>query len=220
MKINVPTSWEGVTLRQFQAVTSQLNEAKEKLEKLEGREKEKFNYEVECVLISTLTGQDIDEIMSLSRGSHNHIMNQLGFLSEPISGKVKNKVKVNGKRYYFEQNARKINGGQWVTLMHFLEDEDKIEQNLHNLLACFAYRVKWFRKEYNGKHHEEVANDMLDLPITFVKPLTDFFLSDWLNYVGRMTRYSEYLLRGAKRLMELRLKRSSQNTDGSTPSTT
>lgn len=216
MKINVPTSWEGVTLRQFQAVTSQLKEAKEKLETLEGREKDKFNYEVECVLISTLTGEDIDEIMSLSRGSHNHIMNQLAFLSEPIEGKVKTKTKVNGRRYYFERNARKINGGQWISLMHFLEDEDKIEANLHNLLACFAYRVKWFQATYDGKIHEDVAEDMLDLPVTFVKPLTDFFLSDWLSYVGRMTRFSEYLLRGAKRLMELRLKRSRLNTVGST----
>jgi hypothetical protein len=208
MKINVPTSWEGVTLREFQAVTKQLKEAKERLETLKGRKREQFNYEVECVLISTLTGVDVDDIMNLTRSSHNYIMNQLAFLSEPIEGKVKTRTKVNGKRYYFERNARKINGGQWVSLMHFLEDEDKIEDNLHNLLACFAYRVKWFKKTHNGKNHNEVAEDMLDLPITFVKPLTDFFLSDWLNYVGRTMRFSEYLLRGAKRLMELKQKRS------------
>lgn len=220
MKINVPTSWEGVTLRQFQQVNNQLKEAKERLEKLEGRAKDKFEYEVECVLISTLTGESVDDIMELSRGSHNHIMNQLAFLSTPIEGKVRNKIKVNGHRYYFEKNAKKINGGQWVSMQHFMEQEDKVDENLHNLLACFAYRVKWFRPKYDGKIHEEVANDMLDLPITFVKPLTDFFLSDWLTYAGRMTRCLEYLARGAKRLAALKLKRSSPNTDGSTPLTT
>lgn len=222
MKIEIPNSWQGVTLRKFQEVTALLKEANEKRETLPENKLDQFEFETECVLISTLSGADIDEIMLLHRGAHNRLMNELDFLSEPVQGKLQKRVKVNGNRYYFETNARKITGGQWVSLMHFLEDEDKIDDNLHNLLACFANRLKWYelKGKHNGKIHESVAADMQDLPITVVKPLTDFFLSDWLSYAMNIARFSEYAARGLKRLAEIRLKLSSPNTDGSTQSTT
>lgn len=214
MKITIPNSWDGVTLGEYQAVNKQLKESSERLKNLEGREKATFQHNVECALISTLSGVSIDDIMGLTVDNHNRLMNELGFLSRPIEGKVRTNARVNGKRYYFEKHAKKINGGQWITLMHFLEDEENIEQNLHNLIACFAYRKRWFKKEYKGDNHEEVANDMLSLPITFVKPLTDFFLQDYLNYVGRTMRYSVFLLKGMKRLEELKQKRSLLSTGG------
>jgi len=210
MKIKIPNSWQGVTLREFQEVTKLLNEAREKREELPEKKRDQFDYETECVLISALSGESIDDIMLLSRGQHNHLMNQLDFLSNPVDGTLNTHQAVNGQRYYFQTNADKINGGQWVSLMHFLEDEDKIDENLHNLLACFAQRRKWYQMEgkYDGKIHNEVASDMLDLPITQVKPLTDFFLSDWLSYVKTTTVYLEYAARGLKRLAERKLKHS------------
>ena len=218
MKINVPSSWQGVTLRQFQEVTQILKEAKEKRETLPEKKRDKFDFETECVLISELTGTPVEDILQLHRGAHNRIMNTLGFLSQPVEGGLQKRVRVNGTRYYFETNARKITSGQWVSLMHFLEDEDKIDANLHNLLACFANRLKWYemKGKHNGKIHEGVAADMLDLPITTVKPLTDFFLSDWLNYAMNIARFLEYAGKALKRVAERKLKRSLQNTDGST----
>jgi hypothetical protein len=218
MKIELPNSWQGVTLREFQEVTALLKEAKEKRETLPEKKRDQFDFETECVLISTLSGVSIDDIMQLHRGAHNSLMNQLGFLSSHVDGSLKKRVRVNGNRYYFETNARKITGGQWVSLMHFLEDDEKIDENLHNLLACFANRLEWheFKGKHNGKIHKDVAADMQALPITTVKPLTDFFLSDWLNYAMNIARFSEYAAKGLKRLAELRLKLSSRNTDGST----
>jgi len=214
MKINVPTSWASVTLREYQAITALFKESEEKGK--EAKNKELHDYHTECALISALTGEDMDEILSLHRGAHNSIMNELSFLSEPIVGKVRTRTKVNKQRYYFEKNARKINGGQWVTIMHFLEDDSKIDENLHNLLACFAYRYEWLRAKYNGKIHESIAADMLDLPMTTVKPLTDFFLHDWLKSVKNMAVYLETKGKMLKRQAERQLARSNQDTDGST----
>ena len=215
MKIEVPTSWESVTLKQYQAVNALFKESKAKGDDLQGNAKELHDYNTECALISLLTDTDMDEILALNRSAHNRIMNELVFLKHPIVGKVRTKARINGHRYYFEKNARKINGGQWITLMHFLENEDKIDENLHNLIACFAYRYKWLTAKYDGKLHEQVANDMLDLPVTFVKPLTDFFLSDWLKSVTRILRFSEIAALGLKRKAERMLARSSESTDGS-----
>jgi hypothetical protein len=168
-------------------------------------------------LISLLTDTDMDAILAINRSAHNSIMNALAFLQDPIIGNVRTKMRVNGQRYYFEKDASKINGGQWISLMHFLQDENKIDENLHNLIACFASRYKWLRPKYNGKIHEDVAKDMLDLPITFVKPLTDFFLSSYLKYAMRIVRFSEIAARGLKRKAERMLARSKASTDGSTP---
>lgn len=208
MKIEVPNSWDAITLRKYQAVNALFKEAKQKGDKLDVNEKELHDFNTECALISLLTDVDMDEILSLNRSAHNQIMNVLAFLKDPIIGKVKTKAKVNGTRYYFEKEARKITGGQWITLMHFLQEEDKVDENLHNLLACFAYRYKWLRPKYNGKIHEEVAKDMQELPITFVKPLTDFFLQSYLKYASRTLRFSEIALRAIQRKAVLMSKRS------------
>ena len=208
MKIEVPNSWDAITLRKYQAVNALFKEAKQKGDKLDVNEKELHDFNTECALISLLTDVDMDEILSLNRSAHNQIMNVLAFLKDPIIGKVKTKAKVNGTRYYFEKEARKITGGQWITLMHFLQEEDKVDENLHNLLACFAYRYKWLRPKYNGKIHEEVAKDMQELPITFVKPLTDFFLQSYLKYASRTLRFSEIALRAIQRKAVLISKRS------------
>jgi hypothetical protein len=217
MKIEVPSSWEAITLRKYQAMNALFKESKQRGEGLEGSDKQLHDFNTECALISLLTDTDMDEILGLNRSAHNSIMNALGFLHKPIIGNVRTKIRVNGQRYYFEKNASKINGGQWISLMHFLQDENKIDENLHNLIACFAYRYNWLRPKYNGKIHEDVAKDMLDLPITFVKPLTDFFLSSYLKYAMRIVRFSEIAARGLKRKAERMLARSKASTDGSTP---
>lgn len=216
MTINVPTSWDAVTLRKYQAITALFKEAEKKAVNLKNKAKELHDYHTECALISTLTDTDMDDILSLDRNAHIRIMNELGFLQEPIEGKVKTRIRVNKTWYYFEKNAKKINGGQWITIMHFLEDEDAIDANLHNLLGCFASRYKWFRPKYNGDIHNEVAEDLLDLPITAVKPLTDFFLKDWLKSVKNTAVYLEIKGKLLKRKAERMLARSNQSTDGST----
>ena len=219
MKINVPTSWGGVTLREYQAITALFKESEEKGLGLTEKNKELHDYHTECALISALTGEDMDEILSLNRNAHTRIMNELKFLESEITGKVQTRVKVNGQRYYFEKNSKKINGGQWISINHFLEDADNIDANLHNLLACFASRYKWFRAKYNGKIHNDVASDMLDLPMTTVKPLTDFFLRDWLKSVKNTGVYLGIMGKILKRKAERQLARSNQDTDGSTPLT-
>lgn len=216
MKIEVPSSWEAITLRKYQAMNALFKESKERGNGLEGADKQVHDFNTECALISLLTDTDMDEILGINRSAHNAIMNALRFLQEPVIGDVKTVRRINGKRYYFEKDASKINGGQWISLMHFLQDENKIDENLHNLIACFAYRYKWFRPTYDGKIHEQVANDMLDLPITFVKPLTDFFLSSYLKYAMRIARFSEIVGKVLLRKAERMLARSKVNTGGST----
>ena len=218
MKITIPTSWEGVTLREYQAYQALITEAAERIK--DSTNPKITEFETECAIIALFSGEDMDEILALHQGAHNRLYNQLGFLQDPITSTVKTKHKVNGTTYYFEKNADKINGGQWITLQHFLKED--VDANLHNLIACFAYRVhkyRWWKHTYEEKKHVDVAIDMLDLPMTVVKPLTDFFLHRWEKYVQLTLRSLEITAKELQRKAE-RLSRSSHSTDGLTPSTT
>jgi len=218
MKITIPTDWNGVTLREYQAYHDLLKESETKRE--ESTNKEVTDFEIKCAIVSLFSGVEMNLLLIEERYRIEHLINMMGFLSHPITGKVKTKCKVNGTRYYFEKKAKKISGGQWISLQHFLQDPEKIDENLHNLLACFAYRRKWFKKTHEADKHEQTAEDMKELPMTIVKPLTDFFLSDWETSVTSTLRFLEIVAQRLKRKAEKELARSSANTDGSTQSTT
>ena len=61
MKLKLPTSWDAVTLAEWQAIRKILSEDEDP-------------YLTECAIISTLSGADMDVIMSISRHEHGHIM--------------------------------------------------------------------------------------------------------------------------------------------------
>ncbi len=92
-------------------------------------------------------------------------------------------------------------------------------KSLHNLIACFAYERGWFKNTYQPELFEQTAEDMLELPVSFVKPITDFFLSDWVNSVRNTAVYLEVQGERLKRKAERELRRSKHATGGSTPST-
>jgi hypothetical protein len=206
MKLKLPTSWDAVTLAEWQAIRKILSEDEDP-------------YLTECAIISTLSGADMDVIMSISRHEHGHIMcHTLKFLNTVPNGKLKTRVKVGGKWYRIESQAKDITGGQYIDMNHFIKDVDKVDFNLHNVIACLATPLKWgfIKQPYNGKEHENVAKAMLGLPITTVKPLADFFLQ---NYVDLMKNIAAYLMRTGTEMKTkalAQLANSSKSTDGST----
>jgi hypothetical protein len=209
MKLKLPTSWDAVTLAEWQAIRKILSEDEDP-------------YLTECAIISTLSGADMDVIMSLTRYEHGRIMtNTLKFLNTIPTGKLKTRVKVGGKWYRIESQAKDITGGQYIDMNHFIKDVDKVDYNLHNVIACLATPLKWgfIKQQYNGKEHENVAKAMLGLPITTVKPLADFFLQ---NYVDLMKNIAAYLMKTGTEMKAKALEQlanSSKSTAGFTQST-
>lgn len=205
MKLKLPNSWDGVTVGEYQAIRSTLAEDGDP-------------YLIECAIISTLSGKDMDVIMALTRDAHGKIMTDtLSFLHTEVKGKLKNRVKLKGQRYYIETDIKNITGGQYVDLTHFMKETDT-DKNLHNLLACLAVKTDWKRikQPYNGANHSEVAELMQGLPITIVKPITDFFLS---SYVTLLKNIAAYLLKTGTEMKAKateQLTNSSKSTGGST----
>jgi hypothetical protein len=209
MKIKLPTSWEAVTLGEWQAIRKLLKSDADP-------------YLVECAIISTLSGADMNDIQSLTREGHGKCMQALAFLKHPIGGKLRNRVRIGRTMYHIETDANKITGGQYIDLMALTKDADKVDDNMHRIMACYATPLKWglIKQKYNGAIHAQVAEQMKRLPVTVVTPVTDFFLQDYLRFAKNI---SDYLMREGLKMKakaEKELSRSSKSSGGFTPYTT
>lgn len=209
MRIKLPTSWDAVTLGEWQAVRKLLKSDADP-------------YLVECAIISTLSGADMNDIQSLTREGHGKCMQALAFLKTPIGGKLRDRVLIGRTMYHIETNARKITGGQYIDIMALTKDVDKIDDNMHLIMACYATPLKWgfIRQPYNGATHAQVAEQMKLLPVTVVTPVTDFFLQDYLGFAKNI---ADYLMKEGLKMKakaEKELSRSSKSSGGSTPFTT
>jgi hypothetical protein len=124
MKIELPNSWEGVTIEQFQALQKILAE--------KGDE-----YATNVAIISIMSGVPVDEIETYSLKTYAKCMRTLSFLSEQLLGEVQKVVEFGGFRYDVITDVYNLNGGQYITLMHLMKDPDKVIDQLHEIMAVF-----------------------------------------------------------------------------------
>jgi len=205
MTISLPADWNEVSIAQFQAI-QEIFDAKAD------------DYSTNVALISILSGEDIDRIQSLSLKSYANVLKVLDFLKTPIRGEVQKVIKVNGKPYDVITDVYKLNGGQYITLMHILKNDNTIKQ-LHEVMAIFCVpRVRtwygWKKGKYQPDKHQEVAKEMLSATMDMVHPLSAFFFSNYLKSVERILESSVRSAMRIKRQAEKRLARIKPNTDG------
>ena len=210
MKIELPKDWTQVSLKQFQAIQAMLKD-------------EGDVYQKNTELISILSGKDIKEIEKIALKGYTQILKVLEFINEPIENKLTNSFKLNGKKYRVISDIYKLNGGQYITLQHLLKDSESVIDNLHQIMAVFAvpYERKWWgwkRGKYDSDQHEEIAEEMLQLPISIAQPLSTFFFENWKRSVERMLESSEKQTREIEKELISELKLIHQSTDGSLPS--
>jgi hypothetical protein len=178
MKIELPNSWEGVTIEQFQALQKILAE--------KGDE-----YATNVAIISIMSGVPVDEIETYSLKTYAKCMRTLSFLSEQLLGQVQKVVEFGGLRYDVITDVYKLNGGQYITLMHLMKDPDKVIDQLHEIMAVFLVPKKktwwgWKKQPYNSEKHKEVAEAMLQAPMT-IRVETFETKYGWLNVVNNLS---------------------------------
>jgi len=206
MKIELPNSWEGVTIEQFQALQKILAE--------KGDE-----YPTNVAIISIMSGVPMDEIETYSLKTYAKCMQTLSFLTEQLVGEVQKAVEFGGLRYDVITDVYKLNGGQYITLMHLMKDPDKVIDQLHEIMAVFLVPKKkvwygWKKQPYDSEKHKEVADAMLQAPMTIVQPLSAFFLTSYLKSAKHILESSVRKAEKVKRQAERRLKHLNQNTAG------
>ena len=206
MKIELPNSWEGVTIEQFQALQKILAE--------KGDE-----YATNVAIISIMSGVPVDEIETYALKTYAKCMRTLSFLSEQLVGEVQKAVEFGGLRYDVITDVYKLNGGQYITLMHLMKDPDKVIDQLHEIMAVFLVPKKktwygWKKQPYDSDKHKEVAEAMLQAPMTIVQPLSAFFLASYLKSAKHILEFSVRKAEKVKKQAEKKLRRLKRNTAG------
>ena len=199
MKIELPNSWEGVTIEQFQALQKILAE--------KGDE-----YATNMAIISIMSGVPVDEIETYALKTYAKCMRTLSFLSEQLVGEVQKAVEFGGLRYDVITDVYKLNGGQYITLMHLMKDPDKVIDQLHEIMAVFLVPKEktwwgWKSQKYNSKKHKEIAEAMLQAPMTIVQPLSAFFLTSYLKSAKHILESSVRKAEKIKKQAEKKLRR-------------
>lgn len=167
--IDVPTSWDEVTLKQFTDYIQKLEELKKENE--EELDKSKLVFE-SITSFSNLTKEDLAQypidVVEL-------IVEKMNFLTKPLPDyEPKNNITVNDEEY-------KINFFEKLKLQEYLDANQVLEKDKYNYALLLTILCR-----KNGEIYDDdfIANVLEDrqkmfegLPVSKVMPLVNFFLN-------------------------------------------
>lgn len=162
---NVPTSWDEVTLRQYQEIERYY----------EGKDE---HFDVRKVL-NILTNHTEDEINMLPLEYLEEIMEKLNFLSQlPKEEEPRNWCEINGERYSVH-TEQKLKTGEYIA------SDTALKGDKHNYAAIMAVLCRKDGELYDSHFENEVLEGRIKLfeqqPITKILPIIGFFLRLYLT---------------------------------------
>lgn len=157
---NVPTSWDEVTLRQYQEIERYY----------EGKDE---HFDVRKVL-NILTNHTEDEINMLPLEYLEEIMEKLNFLSSlPKEEEPRNWCEINGERYSVH-TEQKLKTGEYIA------SDTALKGDKHNYAAIMAVLCRKDGELYDSHFENEVLEGRIRLfeqqPVTKILPIISFFL--------------------------------------------
>jgi hypothetical protein len=183
MKVIVPTSWDNVTVRQYQQLTDLYLEH--------------GNSELDLIVKSAhiLTGKEEEYWDSLTVSELSEIGKMLSFTHHEIKPKPVPVIKVNGRRYRCVYDVRRLPCARYIETKVFT-GQGTVTAKLHQIAASMVYPQKkfagfmwWKDDQYRADLHEDYAADMLDAPITAVLGSVVFFCEIYLKSIWSLKHY-------------------------------
>ena len=168
-----PTSWEEITLKQFQEIEKYYSD------------KDK-NFDVREVL-DIFTDHTRDEIDQLPINFTDKLLNELSFLKEqPKYGDASASIEIDGEKYSINV-MEKLKTGEYVAIDTILKSDP------HDYISILAVLCRKNGEIYDSKFEAELFEERQKLfakqPIMKIMPLISFFLS---LYILRMTHSQLY----------------------------
>ena len=161
----VPTSWNQITLKQYQEIEKFYENAENK------------SFDVREV-IHILCNKTIDEVNALPVEFLDDIMEKMSFLQTKITEEEPtNTLTINGEKYVVNiQNKLKV--GEYVAVDSIIKDDK------HNYAAMLAILCRKEGELYDSKFENEILEDRIHLweqqPITDVLRIISFFLQCYM----------------------------------------
>jgi hypothetical protein len=167
--INIPTSWDEVTLKQFTSYIQKLEELKKENE--EELDKSKLVFES----ITSFSNLSKEELAQYPIDVVERIVEKMEFLTKPLpTYEPKNKITVNDEEY-------KINFFEKLKLQEYLDANQVLEKDKYNYALILTILCR-----KNGEKYDDdfIANTLEDrqkmfegLAVSKVMPLINFFLN-------------------------------------------
>ncbi len=121
-------------------------------------------------------------------------------LNEEPFKPFKNFVKVKGKRYWVNRFFEDISTAQFVEISEWTSDQEKINQNVHLIVASLMREITpfWIPKKYDGNKHTERAKDVKESMLAVeALGLSAFFLGNWMLLLSDSPRFLSQIQRQA-----------------------
>ena len=143
MEIKLPISWEAVTLKQFAALQSKL------------QQEDTDAIERYIDIISILSNEKPSLIMKMPIDDLKKAIEYISFINElPKETRIKNIIEINGKTYRGIIDVTKLTAGQYIDIKTFCKNSNLIFENLANIMAVIYIEEG---QEYEGTKHANRA---------------------------------------------------------------
>lgn len=186
-KLNIPTSWDDVTIRQFQQYTQAI--------KIADTEEQKMR-----VALHTLCGVKPEELSKLNSKDAHDIINRLKFLSAEPKGdeSLIQKFTLDGVRYGFIPNWTQLTLGEYVDLEAYTT-QGELTDHLHKAMALMYRPVtaeSLHQYDIEAYEPDERRNSaMLDMPMNIAVGALVFFYTIGRAFAIDMRSYLNQLKR-------------------------
>lgn len=154
-KWNLPTSYDDITLEQFQLIEKE-------------EDKSLIN------ILHILANKTRDEVLELPVMFVEKMLNKLTFLDTPLDMKPNNKIEVDGETYVINP-MEKLKTGEYIAVDTIIKNDAK------NYAAILAILCRKEGEKYDSKFEAEVfekrMNMFLKQPISKIFPTVAFFLT-------------------------------------------
>ena len=195
MKLNVPSGWDEVTIKQYYNLCEAMD-----------MDWEDDTQKVIAMLsaLSNVSIKDINEKVSV--GDLKTYIKRISF----IAGKVKESVprpsvRVGKKRFNVDLILRDSAASSFISLSELVKTKEIANTNIHRVLAIFFHEVNWFgrRKARTVQSQKDIEAYLLEhctMDVAFT--YSGFFLTSWKNLSKATEDYLKRQL--AKMAKELR----------------
>ena len=128
--------------------------------------------------------------------------------------KLSNYIFVGWRLFKVDWRLTEISSAQFIDMGSFIKDQETIDENIHNIMACLTRRVRWFTAEKYGSHAERAEYFYRKMKIKKAFPVALFFCKFFEELLTVIPSFLEREMEKLKKMI------AQANGDGSLPSTT
>ncbi|WP_212005758.1 hypothetical protein [Chitinophaga sp. HK235] len=179
--------WDKITVRKYQELYGIISA-------------DDFEHEIDrsIHLLSCLFDKPVEHYESMPMPELKQETKRLAFLDTkdlPVSAAPRY-FTVNGRRYQPLYDFRNLVAGQFIDAITCAKEPGEFISNLHRMLAAISRPTKrtWRGRKvlpYGATPFDQVAEDMLDLPIVQANAAAVFFCKLWSSFLTGMPAYLE-----------------------------